>query len=267
MNDLSVMLDTKTWPENLASSCHIVRGFAIIFRELMVRESGIEKWGWQVSIVGRDSQVSVYETKGWIRCEINDFPENQSCRTADMLYAVPLIALKGQRHKVLTGFQKRPTINHQMKQIFSCFGVSAFYILSLFPFFTPSLRCQLEYFDWKQTHKQLHFVTFDIVGPEGWRWICKEYVQLKPFGMLGGKRSESWTWQIHFECLESEWRKQWSIAFMQPLCSVYIFKVWDSSHYQYPSGRYNCLFFCLIRSWLKLLMLMHQYVSLRFYPS
>lgn len=36
---------------------------------------------------------------------------------------------------------------------------------------------------------------------------------------------------------------------MQPLCSVYIFKVWDSSHYQYPSGRYTCLFFCLIRSW------------------
>ena len=52
MNDPSVMLDTKSWPENLASSCHIFREFAIIFWELMVCESGIENWGWQASVVG-----------------------------------------------------------------------------------------------------------------------------------------------------------------------------------------------------------------------
>lgn len=64
MNDLSVMLDTKTWPENLASSCHIVRGFATIFRELMVCESGIEKWGWQVSIVGGTARCRFMRLKG-----------------------------------------------------------------------------------------------------------------------------------------------------------------------------------------------------------
>lgn len=64
MNDPSVMLDTKSWPENLAGSCHIVREFAIIFQELMVCESGTEKWGWQVCIVGGTAKCRFTTVKG-----------------------------------------------------------------------------------------------------------------------------------------------------------------------------------------------------------
>ena len=88
-----------------------------------------------------EGQLSVgYDSKGWIRWEINAFPENQSCVTADMLYAVPLIAPKGQgtKYSVIPKTSTNKPSNENKS--FHVLGVSAFYILSLFPFFKPSLE-------------------------------------------------------------------------------------------------------------------------------
>lgn len=64
-----------------------------------------------------------------------------------------------------------------MKKIFSCF--CSLCILDSFPL--PTLQALSRVASWNiliesRTHKQLHFVTFDMVGPEARDGLSKEYV-------------------------------------------------------------------------------------------
>lgn len=58
------MLDAKSWPENLASSCHNVREFAVIFRELMVCESDIGDGNGRLELWEAQLSVGLLKVKG-----------------------------------------------------------------------------------------------------------------------------------------------------------------------------------------------------------